>query len=117
MKPAGKLKGMAAIAAIATVSLCGKAAIVLEGDNSTALTGAPVATSPDTVTLLKDDGEPTSLVTIPAALSWSAVATEQKSQGLAVSPVPEPATLIAGALLLLPFAASTLRILRKGRTA
>jgi hypothetical protein len=29
--------------------------------------------------------------------------------------VPEPATVIAGALLLLPFAASTLRILRKNR--
>ena len=30
-----------------------------------------------------------------------------------VTPVPEPTTLIAGALLLLPFGASTLRILRK----
>jgi hypothetical protein len=32
-------------------------------------------------------------------------------------PVPEPTTLIAGALLLLPFGASTLRILRKSHTA
>jgi hypothetical protein len=32
-----------------------------------------------------------------------------------VSVVPEPATLISGALLLLPFGASTLRILRKNR--
>jgi hypothetical protein len=31
--------------------------------------------------------------------------------------VPEPTTMIAGALLLLPFGASTLRILRKRRTA
>jgi hypothetical protein len=31
--------------------------------------------------------------------------------------VPEPTTIIAGALLLLPFGASTLRILRKNRTA
>jgi hypothetical protein len=31
--------------------------------------------------------------------------------------VPEPTTIIAGALLLLPFGASTLRILRKSRTA
>ena len=30
-------------------------------------------------------------------------------------PVPEPTTMLAGALLLLPFGASTLRILRKGR--
>jgi hypothetical protein len=32
-------------------------------------------------------------------------------------PVPEPTTLIAGALLLLPFGASTLRFLRKQRVA
>ena len=31
----------------------------------------------------------------------------------AVNPVPEPSTYIAGALLLLPFGASTLRMLRK----
>jgi hypothetical protein len=34
-----------------------------------------------------------------------------------VTPVPEPTTMIAGALLLLPFGASTLRVLRKNRTA
>ena len=33
------------------------------------------------------------------------------------SAVPEPSTVIAGALLLLPFAASTMRRLRKNRTA
>jgi hypothetical protein len=33
------------------------------------------------------------------------------------SPVPEPTTMIAGGLLLLPFGASTLRILRKNRIA
>jgi hypothetical protein len=32
-------------------------------------------------------------------------------------PVPEPTTVIAGALLLLPFAASTLRFMRKTRVA
>jgi hypothetical protein len=38
------------------------------------------------------------------------------SQGLiAPMPVPEPTTLIAGALLLLPFGASTLRFVRKKR--
>jgi hypothetical protein len=31
--------------------------------------------------------------------------------------VPEPTTMIAGAMLLLPFGASMLRILRKNRTA
>jgi hypothetical protein len=42
------------------------------------------------------------------------------SQGLiynALTPVPEPTTMIAGALLLLPFGASTLRVLRKHRKA
>lgn len=34
-----------------------------------------------------------------------------------VTPVPEPATLISGALLLLAFGASTLRIVRKNRAA
>jgi hypothetical protein len=34
-----------------------------------------------------------------------------------VTPVPEPTTLIAGALLLLPFGASTLRVLRRNRSA
>ena len=36
---------------------------------------------------------------------------------LAFSTVPEPTTMIAGALLLLPFGASALRILRKNRAA
>ena len=36
---------------------------------------------------------------------------------LTATPVPEPTTMIAGALLLLPFGASTLRMLRKTRTA
>ncbi|MGH7951702.1 MAG: hypothetical protein ACREFE_07255 [Limisphaerales bacterium] len=34
-----------------------------------------------------------------------------------VAPVPEPTTVLAGALLLLPFGASTLRILRRNRAA
>jgi hypothetical protein len=34
-----------------------------------------------------------------------------------ITPVPEPTTLIAGALLLLPFGASTLRVLRRNRAA
>jgi hypothetical protein len=34
-----------------------------------------------------------------------------------LDPVPEPTTMVAGALLLLPFGASALRMLRKSRTA
>jgi hypothetical protein len=33
------------------------------------------------------------------------------------TPVPEPTTMVAGALLLLPFGASTLRMLRRKQTA
>ena len=36
---------------------------------------------------------------------------------LDASPVPEPTTMVAGALLLLPFGASTLRMLRRKQTA
>jgi hypothetical protein len=36
---------------------------------------------------------------------------------LTPTPVPEPTTVIAGVLLLLPFGASTLRFIRKNRTA
>jgi hypothetical protein len=36
---------------------------------------------------------------------------------LTPTPVPEPTTMLAGALLLLPFGASTLRILRRNRAA
>jgi hypothetical protein len=34
-----------------------------------------------------------------------------------LTPVPEPTTMVAGALLLLPFGASTLRMLRRKQTA
>ena len=43
-----------------------------------------------------------------------AVSRSQRS-GVRVRLVPEPTTMIAGALLLLPFGASTLRMLRKSR--
>jgi hypothetical protein len=39
------------------------------------------------------------------------------SQNIQILAVPEPTTMIAGALLLLPFGASTLRILRKRQMA
>jgi len=34
-----------------------------------------------------------------------------------ITPVPEPTTMVAGAMLLIPFGISTLRMLRKSRTA
>lgn len=48
--------------------------------------------------------------------SASLMAVTSKMQDFLV-PVPEPTTMIAGALLLLPFGVSTLRILRKNRAA
>jgi hypothetical protein len=38
-------------------------------------------------------------------------------ESITISSVPEPTTMIAGALLLLPFGASTIRRMRKSRTA
>jgi len=52
----------------------------------------------------------------PGAAQDQLVMTGSPSQGQSI-PVPEPSTIFAGALMLLPFGASTLRILRKQRTA
>jgi hypothetical protein len=53
------------------------------------------------------DGEPPQELLITASVDPETV----------TAPVPESPTVIAGALLLLPFAASMLRILRKKQTA
>lgn len=46
------------------------------------------------------------------------VSTANRGQNYVVpAPVPEPTTMIAGALLLLPFGTSTLRMIRKNRKA
>jgi hypothetical protein len=46
---------------------------------------------------------------------WSSI--NPGSMRVPIPVVPEPTTMIAGALLLLPFGASTLRMVRKNRTA
>ncbi len=51
---------------------------------------------------------------IPGGLSGEIGAYDKTDE---IPVVPEPATIVAGALLLLPFGASTLRILRKKHTA
>jgi hypothetical protein len=45
------------------------------------------------------------------------VTISQVSQSFHQTAVPEPSTVVAGALLLLPFGVSTLRILRKNKTS
>ena len=45
------------------------------------------------------------------------ISISQATQSFHQTPVPESPTVIAGALLLLPFAASTFKILRRKRTA
>jgi hypothetical protein len=52
-------------------------------------------------------------ITSYAGLSGLLGGVADNTQGFVV--VPEPTTLVAGALLLLPFGASTLRIVRKKR--
>jgi hypothetical protein len=56
---------------------------------------------------------------IPAFTSVVATSSQYAFEfdNVAYSAVPEPSTMISGALLLLPFGASTLRILRKNRAA
>jgi hypothetical protein len=69
------------------------------------------------------DGNDSIVVIQTAAFNWQLVnATVSDSQSAniqtyGVAPIPEPTTLVAGALLLLPFAASTLRMVRKSRAA
>jgi hypothetical protein len=63
-------------------------------------------------------GSATFVVNIPGITSQSTISGVQFEFGTIpqyVSAVPEPTTMIAGALLLLPFGASTLRVLRKKR--
>jgi len=47
----------------------------------------------------------------------SVIPASANIESITLFPVPEPTTMIAGALLLLPFGVSTMRILRKNRAA
>jgi hypothetical protein len=58
-----------------------------------------------------------SFTILPTPGSIGVVSVSSVQQSFHQVAVPEPTTIIAGALLLLPFGASTLRILRKNRTA
>jgi len=53
----------------------------------------------------------------PLEIVISTPTSQLDFDNVSLSVVPEPTTIMAGALLLLPFAASTLRMLRKNRTA
>jgi hypothetical protein len=57
------------------------------------------------------------LLGVGAPLGFISISQVTQSFHQGPAPVPEAPTVIAGALLLLPFAASTFRILRKKRTA
>lgn len=63
----------------------------------------------------------TSSATIPNAIDFHLQSASAQGNAyitdVSVTPVPEPTTMVAGALLLLPFGASTLRILRRKQTA
>jgi hypothetical protein len=50
-------------------------------------------------------------------LNYDGTGDPNNSWAYAEVPVPEPTTMVAGALLLLPFGASTIRRMRKSRTA
>ena len=59
----------------------------------------------------------TELASVPGLTALAGLEGLVSPDGQNYVVVPEPTTMIAGALLLLPFGASTLRILRKTRTA
>jgi len=63
--------------------------------------------------------EATTMLGSPGTATTGLIAVvDTQTTGQAYSfPVPEPSTMISGALLLLPFGASTLRILRRNRAA
>ena len=80
----------------------------------------PDLTSGQTVDLglqAEANGSGASATEVTAAYTVSTSPSGQLRSRQTQTPVPEPATMIAGALLLLPFGASVLRTLRKGRTA
>jgi hypothetical protein len=54
---------------------------------------------------------------LPENLGWYLLGPLDPNDAPNPTPVPEPTTMIAGALLLLPFGASTLRMLRKRQVA
>jgi hypothetical protein len=96
-----------------TLSQLGTLSVTLAADGFLALAGAPplvfnVAGGTVTVT-------PLSLQTDQFGVGGSGNYAMEAS--FEFTPVPEPTTVVAGALLLLPFGASTLRILRKRQAA
>jgi len=88
----------------------GSGVTVLAGDNDAVLSGLFINANPtlDQLAFLPNGGN------TPGA--EQNVEDFYNSQGNWV-PVPEPTTVVAGMLLLLPFGASTVRALRKSRTA
>jgi hypothetical protein len=89
--------------------------------NNNGMNPSPLIFNPLGVALTLDGGRwaAQSDMTLPA--SWSTGGSPGFPLPLfaagTFSAVPEASTIIAGALLLLPFGASTIRILRKKRTA
>ncbi|MGH7972845.1 MAG: hypothetical protein ACREIC_29370, partial [Limisphaerales bacterium] len=61
-----------------------------------------------TVLSFQDISDPAGTAQYPNTTPWGAVI-----DNVVLTAVPEPATILAGALLLLPFGASTIRILRR----
>ena len=70
-------------------------------------------------TLFPTDGGIGAIENANGSFTWApgAPLVNNVYNGLSDVPVPEPTTVIAGALLLLPFGASTLRMLRRNRVA
>jgi hypothetical protein len=76
--------------------------------------GGAALVPPTTGTILRD-----AAYALPTGRNTGIDANDGAGQDLIfnTTPIPEPSTLIAGGLLLLPFGASTLRFIRKNKTA
>jgi hypothetical protein len=93
--------------------------LTFNGANGTAFFNAAIAgTSTDGTTVFNDSNGAYNVIALNLFTGGADTSDNPGSRAqdqLAI--VPEPTTMIAGALLLLPFGASTLRILRRNRAA
>jgi hypothetical protein len=79
------------------------------------ITSSSDSITPSSFGFLSDPGSGGNTGPFPSAVHIGGY--NQNGGSAWVSPVPETKTIVAGALALLPFGASTLRIVRKNRTA
>jgi len=89
----------------------------VEGNNTAYLTSGYVGTGAESTTVAGINLRQGTAGSAPSVILDNLTVATLFSDAASAAPVPEPTTFIAGALLLLPFGANTLRILRRKATA